>query len=86
MQRLYLTIKKLNLKIANVKIYHDLAYQQGIPVQGLENLKDQLFGLEANFEELKGVDFKKRLLCWSRKYCKNEIKKQTEKKINANQS
>ena len=31
----------------------------GIPVKGIENLKDQLFGLEANFEELKAIDFKK---------------------------
>ena len=58
-EKLYLTIKKLNLKIADVKIYHDLAFHKGIPIKGLENLKDQLFGLEANFEELKGIDFKK---------------------------
>ena len=25
----------------------------------MENLKEQLFGLEANFEELNGIDFKK---------------------------
>ena len=59
LEKLYLTIKKLNLKIVDIKIYHELAYQQGIPTKGLENLKDQLFGLEANFEELKGIDFKK---------------------------
>tara|TARA_Y100000741_G_scaffold238835_1_gene182861 strand:- start:367 stop:1140 length:774 start_codon:yes stop_codon:yes gene_type:complete len=58
-EKLYLTIKKLNLKIADVKIYLDLAFHKGIPIKGLENLKDQLFGLEANFEELKGIDFKK---------------------------
>ena len=59
LEKLYLTIKKLNLNIVDIKIYHELAYQQGIPTKGLENLKDQLFGLEANFEELKGIDFKK---------------------------
>ena len=28
-------------------------------MKGIINLKDQLFGLEANFEELKAIDFKK---------------------------
>ena len=59
LEKLYLTIKKLGLKIADSKIYHNLAYHQGVPIKGIEKLKDQLFGLEANFEELKGIDFKK---------------------------
>ncbi len=59
LEKLYLTIKKLDLKIGDIKIYHDLAYHEGIPIKGLENLKEQLFGLEANFEELNGIDFKK---------------------------
>ena len=59
LEKLYITIKKLNLKIVDIKIYHELAYQQGIPIKGLENLKEQLFGLEANFEQLNGIDFKK---------------------------
>jgi len=59
LEKLYLTIKKLNLNIVDIKIYHELAYQQGIPIKGLENLKEQLFGLEANFEQLNGIDFKK---------------------------
>ena len=42
-----------------LEIYLDDAYHQGIPIKGLENLKEQLFGLEANFEELNGIDFKK---------------------------
>ena len=59
LEKLYLTIKKLDLKIADIKIYHDLAYHEGIPIKGLENLKEKLFGLEANFEELNGIDFQK---------------------------
>ena len=59
LEKLYLTIKKLNLNIVDIKIYHELAYKQGIPIKGLENLKEQLFGLEANFEQLNGIDFKK---------------------------
>ena len=59
LEKLYLTVKKLNLKIVNDKIYLDHAYHLGIPIKGLENLKEQLFGLEANFEDLNGIDFKK---------------------------
>ena len=46
-------------RIVNDKIYLDHAYHLGIPIKGLENLKEQLFGLEANFEDLNGIDFKK---------------------------
>ena len=35
------------------------AHNLGIPEKGLVNLKEQLFGLEANFEELNAIDFKK---------------------------
>ena len=31
----------------------------GIPIEGLSNLKEQLFGLEINFEKLNAIDFKK---------------------------
>ncbi len=59
LKKLDLAIKKLNLKKSDIRTYLDHAYRHGIPVKGLENLKEQLFGLEANFEELNGIDFKK---------------------------
>ena len=59
LEKLNLIIKELNLKKSDIKTYFDHAYCHGIPVKGLENLKEQLFGLEANFEELNGIDFKK---------------------------
>lgn len=59
LEKLHLTIKKLNLKIVEPNIYFVKAHSLGIPVKGIENLKDQLFGLEANFEELQAIDFKK---------------------------
>ena len=59
LKKLNLAIKELNLKKSDIKTYLDHAYRHGIPVKGLENLKEQLFGLEANFEELNGIDFKK---------------------------
>ncbi len=59
LEKLYLTIKKLSLNIIDNKEYHSLAHKLGIPEKGLINLKDQLFGLEANFEALQAIDFKK---------------------------
>ncbi len=59
LEKLYLTIKKLNLNIIDKKEYYSLAHKLGVPEKGLINLKDQLFGLEANFESLQAIDFKK---------------------------
>ena len=59
LEKLYLTIKKLNLFIIDSEEYFSLAHKLGVPEKGLLNLKDQLFGLEANFETLQAIDFKK---------------------------
>jgi len=59
LEKLHLTIKKLNLKIIDNEIYLNIAHLNGIPIKGVNDLKNQLFGLEANFEELKAIDFKK---------------------------
>jgi folate-binding protein YgfZ len=59
LEKLHLTIKKLDLKIVKPDAYFAKAHSLGIPINGIENLKDQLFGLEANFEELNAIDFKK---------------------------
>ena len=59
LEKLHLTIKKLDLKIIDSKFYIEQAYNLGIPIYGIKNLKDQLFSLEANLEELNAIDFKK---------------------------
>ena len=59
LEKLHLTIKKLDLKIVKPDAYFAKAHSLGIPIKGIKNLKDQLFGLEANFEKLNAVDFKK---------------------------
>ena len=59
LEKFYLSLKKLNLKIVDNSEYYSLAHSLGIPEKGLESLKDQLFGLEANFELLQAIDFKK---------------------------
>ena len=59
LEKLYLTVKKLSLNIIDSKEYYSLAHKLGVPEKGLINLKDQLFGLEANFEMLQAIDFQK---------------------------
>ena len=59
LEKFYLTIKKLNLKIIDSSEYYYNAFKLGIPEKDLFNLKNQLFGLEANFEILNAIDFKK---------------------------
>ncbi|WP_075534867.1 YgfZ/GcvT domain-containing protein [Candidatus Pelagibacter communis] len=59
LEKLYLSIKKLNLKPAEPKNYYKLSHELGIPQIECENLKDKIFGIECNFEELNGIDFKK---------------------------
>ena len=59
LEKLYLTIKKLNLTIKENKFYFEKAFFKGIPVEGMINLQNQLFGLEINYEKLNAIDFKK---------------------------
>ena len=59
LEKLHLTIKKLNLKIIDKTTYLKLAHNHGIPIEGLKHLQNNLFGLECNLEEINGIDFKK---------------------------
>ena len=59
LEKLHLTIKKLNLKIIDKSNYLKLSHKEGIPIEGVISLQNSLFGLESNFEELKAIDFKK---------------------------
>jgi len=59
LEKLYLSLKKLNLKNSNVEEYYNLSHDLGIPQIDTKNLQNKLFGIECNFEELNGIDFKK---------------------------
>ena len=52
-------MKKLELKDNNINNYYDLSHTLGIVPKNLNKLKNKLFGIECNFEELNGIDFKK---------------------------
>ena len=59
LEKLYLSLKKLNLKTSKVEEYYNLSHDLGIPQKDTNNLQNKLFGIEFNFEELNGIDFKK---------------------------
>jgi len=59
LEKLYLSLKKLNLTSSNVDEYYELSHQLGIAQIDTEKLKNQVFGIECNFEELNGIDFQK---------------------------
>ncbi len=58
-EKLYLSLKKLDLHNADLKEYYSLSHKIGIVPKDLNKLQDKLFGIECNFEELNGIDFKK---------------------------
>ena len=59
LEKLYLSLKKLDLHDANLNEYYSLSHKLGIVPKDLNKLQDKLFGIECNFEELNGIDFKK---------------------------
>ena len=59
LEKLYLSLKKLELKDDKIEDYYYQSYKLGIVPKNLNKLKNKLFGIECNFEELNGIDFKK---------------------------
>ena len=59
LKKVYLSIKKLKLKLENSEKYYNLSYKLGVPQINTRDLKEKIFGLECNFENLNGIDFKK---------------------------
>ena len=59
LEKLYLSLKKLGLKDDRIENYYNQSHKLGIVPKNLNKLKNKLFGIECNFEELNGIDFKK---------------------------
>ena len=59
LEKLYLSLKKLNLKIVDKNIYYQESFELGIAQINSTKLKNKIFGIECNFEELNAIDFKK---------------------------
>ena len=59
LEKLYLSLKKLDLSSSNVDEYYKFSHENGIAQKNTDQLKNKIFGIECNFEELNGIDFKK---------------------------
>ena len=59
LEKLYLSLKKLELKDSPVSEYYQLSHELGIAQKNMNKLQNKLFGIECNFEELNGIDFQK---------------------------
>jgi folate-binding protein YgfZ len=81
LEKLHLTIKKLNLKIIDKSNYLKLSHKEGIPVTGIKNLQNNLFGLESNFEELNAIDFKKGCYIGQENTARMKLKNKLRKRL-----
>tara|TARA_B100001057_G_scaffold471319_1_gene533531 strand:+ start:2304 stop:3191 length:888 start_codon:yes stop_codon:yes gene_type:complete len=59
LEKLYLSLKKLGLKNEKIENYYSQSHKLGIVPKDLNKLQNKLFGIECNYEELNGIDFKK---------------------------
>jgi folate-binding protein YgfZ len=59
LEKLYLSLKKLDLKDDKIENYYTQSHNLGIVPKNLNQLQNKLFGIECNYEELNGIDFKK---------------------------
>ena len=59
LEKLYLSLKKLELHDSNIKDYYSFSHKLGIVPKNFNKLQNKLFGIECNYEELNGIDFKK---------------------------
>jgi folate-binding protein YgfZ len=59
LEKLYLSLKKLGLQNSSLQDYYSHCHKLGIVPKDLNKLQNKLFGIECNYEELNGIDFKK---------------------------
>ena len=59
LEKLNLSLKKLNLESFNPEEYYQLSHKIGVPQKHTNKLRNKIFGIECNFEELNCLDFQK---------------------------
>ena len=81
LEKLHLSLKKLELKISNTEDYYNLSHNLGIPQIDTKNLQNKIFGIECNFEELNGIDFKKGCYVGQENTARIKLKEKLKKRI-----
>ena len=81
LEKLYLSAKKLCLKISNIDDYNELSHSLGIPNSDTENFQNKIFGLETNSEELNAIDFKKGCYVGQENTARMKLKEKINRRI-----
>ena len=86
--RLIINLEKLNLSIKNLKLestksheYYDYSHKLGIAQLNTDKLQNKIFGIECNFEELNGLDFKKGCYVGQENTARIKLKDKLSKKL-----
>ena len=81
LEKLYLSLKKLDLHDANLREYYSFSHKLGIVPKDLNKLQNKLFGIECNYEELNGIDFKKGCYVGQENTARIKLKNKLSKRI-----
>jgi len=81
LEKLNLSLKSLGLKSEDPKKYYALSHELGIPQINTNKLQEKVFGLECNFEELNGIDFKKGCYVGQENTARMKLKNKLRRKL-----
>tara|TARA_Y100000590_G_scaffold394019_1_gene472746 strand:- start:3913 stop:4806 length:894 start_codon:yes stop_codon:yes gene_type:complete len=81
LEKLYMSLKKLQLKSENPDEYYNFSFNLGIPQKNMDKLKNKLFGIECNFNELNGIDFKKGCYVGQENTARIQLKNKQSKRL-----
>tara|TARA_B100000131_G_scaffold146717_1_gene142672 strand:+ start:763 stop:1629 length:867 start_codon:yes stop_codon:yes gene_type:complete len=81
LEKLYLSLKKLKLKITDTEDYYKLSHKLGIAQIDTNKLQNKIFGIECNFEELNGIDFKKGCYVGQENTARIKLKEKLNKRL-----
>jgi hypothetical protein len=81
LEKLSLSLKSLGLKSEDPKKYYALSHKLGIPQINTNELQEKIFGLECNFEELNGIDFKKGCYVGQENTARMKLKSKLRRKL-----
>ena len=81
LEKLYLSLKKLELNIVDADEYYNFSHELGIAQIDTKNLQNKIFGIECNFEELNGIDFKKGCYVGQENTARIKLKEKLNKRL-----
>ncbi len=81
LEKLYLSLKKLDLSTSDIDEYYKFSHAIGIAQKSTDQLKNKIFGIECNFEELNGLDFKKGCYVGQENTARIKLKDKLSKKL-----